>query len=814
MKSLIYTTVALATTSYASADVLMDQIGPNDGTGIDTSNITANQDFEADFDIYDIATCDDFNGDGSEITSVEMVLGGWNGFVDASGVEGWTVNLYSGADAAGASLVGDIASQVIDAADAIANPDWYDTATFLIGMETSIASITGQQWIAAIPANPFGTNGQTGVGVSTVADDGTCIQANPGEGFGFGPYQAVGTAAAYRVATGGPADPCTFPLPESCTADVDGDLIVSVSDILAIVGNWGQCGDGTYRPLGDIAPLPNGDCCVNVEDLLTVIGSWGTDCTPRGACCSDVGVCTDELTLDECSATGGSYLGDDTTCADGLCLLGGCCLDEASCIEVSSSYCSEVGGIFRGDGTACADISCSAECNAQGCQLPDLGGHGASSTIGATSDTNPAAGYIVADNFHPTAAGTITQACWWGLYIDFSGPTDCGIDGPGTGDSFTISYYLDDGDMSTPGTLYAGPFAVSASANPTGEYIPSSIGDLTQYQYSASHPPVDVEGNSCYWISISNQTTETCFWLWETAPMGDGRSAQDNGGWASSDYDLGFCVDVDISSDACGVFTGPCCLTDGTCEIMSSMDCLAMEGEYRGDNLTCADVNNCEPIPGACCFPDFCIDETTDEECEAFAGQFMGEDTTCADVDCTPNPYDQIGMSDGSSLGTNITACQIFELDFAQYDVATLDNFAFDSAANITSIEAVVNGWNGYSDISSISNYTISVYSSPEAAGADLVGDVYSVDIIAPDSIPAWTGEGELVLFNINLALPAGEYYFAVIPWNEYGVAGQTGIADSTIGDGTSYQANPGGGFGFGAWQEQAGDSAYRLMVE
>ena len=76
-------------------------------------------------------------------------------------------------------------------------------------------------------------------------------------------------------------DPCNDPLAD-CAADVDADGSVGVADVLAIIGSWGECGDGTFRPEGDIAPAPNGDCCVNVVDVLAVISSWGLECDPGG----------------------------------------------------------------------------------------------------------------------------------------------------------------------------------------------------------------------------------------------------------------------------------------------------------------------------------------------------------------------------------------------------------------------------------------------------------------------------------------------------------------------------------------------------
>ena len=51
-----------------------------------------------------------------------------------------------------------------------------------------------------------------------------------------------------------------------CIADITGDSMVNVKDLLAIIGYWGSDG-----PLGDV----NADGIVDVLDLLIVIGNWG-----------------------------------------------------------------------------------------------------------------------------------------------------------------------------------------------------------------------------------------------------------------------------------------------------------------------------------------------------------------------------------------------------------------------------------------------------------------------------------------------------------------------------------------------------------
>jgi V8-like Glu-specific endopeptidase len=105
--------------------------------------------------------------------------------------------------------------------------------------------------------------------------------------------------------------------PSTCDADINGDGNVDVSDILAMVSAW-----GTNDPAADV----NGDGTVGVADLLLVIDGWGP-CEgggdPTGACCAanDCAV----MTAAECAGIGGSYQGDNTSCAGDPCGGGGGC---------------------------------------------------------------------------------------------------------------------------------------------------------------------------------------------------------------------------------------------------------------------------------------------------------------------------------------------------------------------------------------------------------------------------------------------------------------------------------------------------------
>ena len=307
----------------AAADIMWDQIGDYDGSGLGL-NIMACQDFEAAYDANDVVVADNFTGDGTSIDMLEVVIGGWNGFVDPSSVTGYTANLYSSAEATGVSLIGDIDSNYVDVANVTIDANWTG-GSFLLVLDPGVTSIAGEQLIGLIPSNDFATGGQTGVADSAASDGTAAIQGNPGLAFGFGPWQSIVDAetgapvdAAYRIGGYVAGDPCDDALPTLCAADVDMDGSVAVSDVLAIIGAWGDCGDGTYRPTGDIAPMPNGDCCVTVADVLAVVGSWGADCTVYGACCYENETCADTSEAD-CTGAGGTWNGDGSDCAGTSC---------------------------------------------------------------------------------------------------------------------------------------------------------------------------------------------------------------------------------------------------------------------------------------------------------------------------------------------------------------------------------------------------------------------------------------------------------------------------------------------------------------
>ncbi|MEE9296589.1 MAG: hypothetical protein V3W34_16720 [Phycisphaerae bacterium] len=56
-------------------------------------------------------------------------------------------------------------------------------------------------------------------------------------------------------------------------ADLDGDGVVGVGDLLILLANWGPCAD--CKLPGDCPPDLNDDCSVGVVDLLILLANWG-----------------------------------------------------------------------------------------------------------------------------------------------------------------------------------------------------------------------------------------------------------------------------------------------------------------------------------------------------------------------------------------------------------------------------------------------------------------------------------------------------------------------------------------------------------
>lgn len=167
----------------------------------------------------------------------------------------------------------------------------------------------------------------------------------------FKPGGASSTSVETISPPAAPVDPCDIPL-GFCPEDIDGSHIVDVDDMLAALSSFGQCGDGTFKPAGDV----NGDCCADVDDLLQLIGVWGMECTPIGACCLPAGGC-DMISQADCDEASGEWAGEGTSCAAANCPSpGACCAADGSCTYVMADECTD--GTWQGSDVSCEEVNC------------------------------------------------------------------------------------------------------------------------------------------------------------------------------------------------------------------------------------------------------------------------------------------------------------------------------------------------------------------------------------------------------------------------------------------------------------------------
>jgi len=265
----------------ASAGIIFDQIGPNDGSELVAALIPASQDFEAAFDVYDIISIDDFMTSGeTEILTFEAVLGGFNGYAGYEGVTAFSVRFYDEAADAGLDLADTIATRDLAAPSLVVASDISPTGPDDLLAFAMVPAVTvggGTDWVGLFPENEFGSNGQTGIIDSNLGDFNS-FQANPAGGFGFPPdgLQVAAANCAYRLLATG-IDLCVTP---ACPGDLDGNGEVATNDLLILLAAWGM-NDGNASCL---APPTD---TVDTADLLVLLAAWGPCPEPDNDTCEN-----------------------------------------------------------------------------------------------------------------------------------------------------------------------------------------------------------------------------------------------------------------------------------------------------------------------------------------------------------------------------------------------------------------------------------------------------------------------------------------------------------------------------------------------
>lgn len=240
-------TSALATASLAAAasvatGTTVDQIGPDSGSHIGT-DLWTSQRYESPYSMYDGAFVDDFSiPEQSVMTSIDFVVGGWNGYSGPSAIRSIALEVYSTNETAcnRGNLTGDLAH--VQTTQVHWSDTWQGRGDLgTVRLDPPVQLAPGTAFIAIVAENWFSENGQCGIHTSFIGDDRSWV-VQPGMGSGC--LTDKGDNAAYR-----------FDLHADCNSNgvPDGqDINNGTSNDSNSNGIPDECEDGGQDCLGDL----------------------------------------------------------------------------------------------------------------------------------------------------------------------------------------------------------------------------------------------------------------------------------------------------------------------------------------------------------------------------------------------------------------------------------------------------------------------------------------------------------------------------------------------------------------------------------
>ncbi len=210
-------------------------------------------------------------------------------------------------------------------------------------------------------------------------------------------------------------NPCFFSPPTCCnafpTTDTSGLSQPSRNWIRGVdCGPAGCPANGGWATFAALPAFcrPSGDWVMRA--------TWeSVNCTPvTGACCLPNGTC-EIRTSSNCASGGGTYRGDNSTCANANCPqpTQACCFSSTGgCLNLSPANCAGAGGVSGGAGTACATYvcfpmgacclpngSCVGPVSPAGCQAQGGAFQGNATTCGQTNCPLPMGGCCFPNGF-------------------------------------------------------------------------------------------------------------------------------------------------------------------------------------------------------------------------------------------------------------------------------------------------------------------------------------------------------------------------------------------------------------------------------
>lgn len=117
-------------------------------------------------------------------------------------------------------------------------------------------------------------------------------------------------------------------------------------------------------------------------------------------------------------------------------------------------------------------------------------------------------------------------------------------------------------------------------------------------------------------------------------------------------------------------FLRPCCLPDGSCDVMLPCECFD-QGGHLGDGAACESMTEECPPFGACCRGDLTCEITIEEDCQVPCDEYLGDGTSCP-VACFATEARACCLPDGTCIV--VTECYCDSLNGQFQRDATCEN--------------------------------------------------------------------------------------------------------------------------------------------
>lgn len=384
-----------------------------------------------------------------------------------------------------------------------------------------------------------------------------------------------------------------------------------------------------------------------------------------GACCLSTTNCVPDQTLQQCSDSGGTFLGLGSTCTPGVCdLMGACCDNITGACTVESEANCNTHGTYHGDFSSCATVTCptilGACCNPDATCTPDVTFNTCEDPGGSWQGPDSVCNAIVGACCLPGGTNCLvtSQDCCAAAGGGYVGDgTNCGeaAGNPTTYDSGLLGFAIDDNTTTTADLTVSDSGTigdVNVTVNITHTFLGDLVVDLIHNGVTVTVMDRECGGNDNMMATFDDEATDPIMCATPTTgtftpanPLSAFDGMDRNGVWTLSVADNAggdtgtldsFQLAIDgVGQNPCDNNPGACCLPNETCvEDQTPIDCAGMNGTYQGAGTACANVD-CT-IRGACCnvTDGSCRMVEDGADCNLPGEVYQGDNTDCATTTC------------------------------------------------------------------------------------------------------------------------------------------------------------------------------------